>query len=85
MEVGELMPKMSPEQEAAYALDFGVARSDLPRNVQEACDRLPEQRMRDESADPPSVADVEAADGRLSWTRGRRWGTGAVSSCAACR
>ena len=78
MEVGELMPKMSPEQEAAYALDFGVARSDLPRNVQEAYDRLLEQRMRDESADPPSVADVEAAgrqvvlDARKALGDGRR-------------
>jgi len=28
------MVKMTPEQEAAYALDFGVARSDLPEDAQ---------------------------------------------------
>ena len=31
---GELaMPKMTPEQEAAYAIDFNVARKDLSRNA----------------------------------------------------
>jgi hypothetical protein len=38
------MVKMAPEQEAEYALGFGVARRDLPRAVQEAYDRLVEQR-----------------------------------------
>jgi hypothetical protein len=38
------MVKMTPEQEAEYALGFGVARSDLPRAAQEAYDRLVEQR-----------------------------------------
>jgi hypothetical protein len=38
------MSKMSPEQEAAYALDFGVARSDLPEDVQLAYDRLLQER-----------------------------------------
>jgi hypothetical protein len=38
------MPKMTPEQEAAYALDFGVARSDLSEQAQLAYDRLVEQR-----------------------------------------
>jgi hypothetical protein len=28
------MAEMTPEQEASYALDFGVARSDLPPNAQ---------------------------------------------------
>jgi hypothetical protein len=38
------MPKMTPEQEAAYALDFGVARGDLREQAQLAYDRLVEQR-----------------------------------------
>ena len=38
------MVKMTPEQEAEYALGFGVARSELPRAAQEAYDRLVEQR-----------------------------------------
>ena len=38
------MVKMTPEQEAEYALGFGVARSDLPRAAQQAYDRLVEQR-----------------------------------------
>ncbi len=40
------MAKMTPEQEAAYALGFGVARSDLPLDAQLAYDRLAEQRAR---------------------------------------
>ncbi len=39
------MAKMTPEQEAAYALDFGVARSDLPKDAL-AYDRLAGQRAR---------------------------------------
>jgi len=38
------MPKMTPEQEAAYALDFDVSRSDLSEQGQLAYDRLIEQR-----------------------------------------
>jgi hypothetical protein len=33
------MKNMTPEQEARYALDFGVARSDLPEDAQLAYDR----------------------------------------------
>jgi hypothetical protein len=40
------MAKMPPEREAAYALDFGVARSDLLPDAQLAYDRLVEQRAR---------------------------------------
>lgn len=40
------MAKMTPEQEAAYALDFGVARSDLSQDAQLAYDRLAAQRAR---------------------------------------
>jgi hypothetical protein len=38
------MPRMTPEQEAEYALDFGVARSNLREEVRLAYDRLVEQR-----------------------------------------
>ena len=34
------MPKMTPEQEAAYALDYGVSRSDLSPAAQTEYDRL---------------------------------------------
>ena len=48
------MAKMTPEQEAAYALDFGVARSGLPPEVQLAYDRLVEQRARARAQAPVS-------------------------------
>jgi hypothetical protein len=34
------MAKMTPEQEAAYALRWGIARSDLPPEAQLVYDRL---------------------------------------------
>lgn len=40
------MVKVTPEQKARYALDFGVARSDLPTDAQLAYDRLVEQPKR---------------------------------------
>lgn len=40
------MAKMAREQEAAYALGFGVARNGLPPDAQLAYDRLLEQRAR---------------------------------------
>lgn len=40
------MPRMSPEQEAAHALDFGVARGDLPKDAQLVYDRLAGERKR---------------------------------------
>jgi protein-S-isoprenylcysteine O-methyltransferase Ste14 len=52
------MVKMRPEQEAAYALDFGVARSDLPEDARLAYDRLVEQRARARAAAPVSRADA---------------------------
>ena len=48
------MAKMTPEQEAAYALDFGVARSGLPPDAQLAYDRLVEQRARARAQAPVS-------------------------------
>ncbi len=53
------MVKMTAEQEAAYALDFGVARGDLPEGAQLACDRLAEQRARARARPPVSRADAE--------------------------
>jgi hypothetical protein len=52
------MAKMTPEQEAAYSLDFGVARSDLAPDVQLAYDRLVEQRAA--APAPGSPAGAEA-------------------------
>ena len=54
------MAKMMPEQEAAYALDFGVARSDLPPKAQLAYDRLVEQRALARAQAPVAQADAEA-------------------------
>lgn len=54
------MAKMTPEREAAYALDFGVARSDLPPKAQLAYDRLVEQRALARAQAPVAQADAEA-------------------------
>jgi protein-S-isoprenylcysteine O-methyltransferase Ste14 len=54
------MAKMTPEQEAAYALGFGVARSDLTPEAQLAYDRLAEQQARARAQAPVSQADTEA-------------------------
>jgi protein-S-isoprenylcysteine O-methyltransferase Ste14 len=60
------MAKMTPEQEAAYALDYGVARSDLSKDVQLAYDRLAEQRARERTPAPVSPATSEAAGGYIT-------------------
>ena len=70
------MAKMTPEKEAAYALDFGVARSGLPEEAQLAYDRLAEQRARARTSAPVPPADAE--DGRVTMPRwvaavGPRW------------
>lgn len=49
------MTKMTPEQEAAYALDFGVARPGLREDAQLAYDRLAEQRARAPRPVPPAA------------------------------
>jgi protein-S-isoprenylcysteine O-methyltransferase Ste14 len=59
------MAKMTPEQEAAYALDFGVARSDLPKDAQLAYDRLVEQRARARASAPVSQPRAGAASERV--------------------
>jgi protein-S-isoprenylcysteine O-methyltransferase Ste14 len=48
------MAKMTPEQEAAYALRWGVARSDLPPDAQLAYDRLAKQQAP--AGTPPLAA-----------------------------
>ena len=55
------MAKMTPEQEAAYALDFGVAKSDLHKDAQLAYERLVEQRARARASAPASQPGAEAA------------------------
>jgi hypothetical protein len=40
------MPKMTPAQEAAYALDFNIARQDLPLAAQLEYDRLIKERVQ---------------------------------------
>ncbi len=59
------MPRMTPEQEAAYALGSGVARSDLPEDAQLAYDRLVEQRARARPPAPASLAGAETASDRV--------------------
>lgn len=54
------MAKMTPEQEAAYALDFGVDRSGLQPEAQLAYDRLVEQRARARAQAPVSQAPAGA-------------------------
>jgi protein-S-isoprenylcysteine O-methyltransferase Ste14 len=67
------MAKMTPEQEAAYAVDFGVARGDLPPDAQFAYDRLLEERARVRAAAPVSREDAEAVSGRATLPR---WAAG---------
>lgn len=59
------MPRMTPEQEAEYALDFGVARRDLPEAARLAYDRLVEQRARARPPGPASRGDDGAAGDRV--------------------
>jgi protein-S-isoprenylcysteine O-methyltransferase Ste14 len=59
------MAKMTPEQEAQYALDFGVARSDLPEAAQLAYDGLAAQRARAVSHVRVSGGPAEAASARV--------------------
>lgn len=54
------MPRMTPEQEAAYALDFDLDRGGLRADVRQAHDRLAEQRsaMGEDSATHSSASEV---------------------------
>jgi Domain of unknown function (DUF1707) len=49
------MAKMTPEQEARYALNWEVAKSDLPKGAQLAYDRLVEERARADPQVPVSL------------------------------
>lgn len=70
------MPKMTPEQEASYALDWTLDRAGLRPEVQEAYDRLVEQRKQ--PREPVSAAEREAGfrqavqDARQALEDGRR-------------
>lgn len=63
------MAKMTPEQEAAYALDFGVARSGLQPEVQLAYDRLVEQRARARAQAPASQTPAGATSAPAAMPR----------------
>jgi protein-S-isoprenylcysteine O-methyltransferase Ste14 len=63
------MAKMTPEREAAYALDFGVARSDLSPEAQLAYDRLAEQRARVRAQAPVVPANAEASSAPVVMSR----------------
>ena len=54
---------MTPEQEAAYALRWGIARSGLSPDAQLAYDRLAEQQARAAAAAPDAPASAKAASG----------------------
>ncbi|HEX9359732.1 MAG TPA: hypothetical protein VF933_38735 [Streptosporangiaceae bacterium] len=73
------VPRMTPEQEAGYALDFGVARSDLPEAAQLAYDRLVEQRAR--ARPPAQVSPVGGETGE----QGRQSASSARFSVGALR
>ena len=63
------MAKMTPEQEAAYALGFGVARSGLPPDAQLAYDRLVEQQARAAASAPVPSADAGATSAPVTMPR----------------
>lgn len=60
------MKNMTPEQEARYALAFGVARSDLPEDAQLAYDRLGEQRAHVRTTAPVLQTDAGDASRRVT-------------------
>src|SRR5215469_9129895 len=63
------MARMTPEQEARYALNWEVAKSDLSNDAQLAYDRLAEERARTDAQVPASLGDkirtVVAGHGHL--------------------
>jgi len=54
------MAKLTPEQEARHALNFGIARSDLPEDARLAYDRLVEGRARTGTLPPAAPAGPDA-------------------------
>jgi hypothetical protein len=65
----EPMAKMTPEQEAAYALRWGIARGGLPPDAQLAYARLVEQQARAAASAPAPPADGEAASAHVTMPR----------------
>src|SRR5215469_8708476 len=63
------MAKMTPEQEAAYALRWEIARSDLPPEAQLAYDRLVEQQARAAASAPVSPANADATSAPVTMPR----------------
>jgi protein-S-isoprenylcysteine O-methyltransferase Ste14 len=63
---------MTPEQEAAYALRWAIARSDLPADAQLAYDRLVEQQAPAGTPPPP-----ESASGYVTMPR---WVSAAITA-----
>ena len=55
------MAKMTPEQEAAYALRWGIAKSGLPPDAQLVYNRLAEQQARAAALAPPTPAGAKTA------------------------
>ncbi|HEX3749642.1 MAG TPA: isoprenylcysteine carboxylmethyltransferase family protein [Streptosporangiaceae bacterium] len=63
------MAKMTPEQEAAYALRWRTARSALPPEAQRAYDRLAEQQARAAASAPVPPADSAATTAPVTMPR----------------
>jgi hypothetical protein len=60
--------RLTPEQEAAYSLDYGVSRDDLKPEVQAAYDRLlAERRARPSAPSSPSVSISAESLNQLPW------------------
>src|SRR5215469_15594331 len=70
------MAKMTPQQEARYALNWEVARCDLSEDARLAYDRLAEERSRADARAPGSLAEemtaVAAGHGHLRASHGDR-------------
>ncbi len=63
------MARMTPEQEAAYALRWGTARSGLPPEAQLAYDGLVEQQARAAASAPVPPADAVATSPPVTMPR----------------
>lgn len=63
------MARMSPEEEAAYALRFGVARSELTPSAQQVYDRLADQQTPARDLQEGSPVDADAVQSSASMPR----------------
>lgn len=59
---------MTPTQEAAYALDYNIARSDLPMAAQLEYDRLPAEGYKTAEGRAGLAAEIAAAKDRFPST-----------------